>query len=114
MRLHFDGEKDTCFVDDLDFDAEGRECEADDFAQDSLIPPDTWQNAPARVQGTPGAVRELAASLRVHPAVIAGRIRREQKNYRLLTALVGLRGVRVHFPARTKVTLAERTGLRTR
>jgi HTH-type transcriptional regulator/antitoxin HigA len=98
VALHFDREREACFVDDLDFDANGHEREADEFAQDSLIPARVWQKAPARVQPTPSGVRELAASLQVHPAVIAGRIRREQNNYRLLTALVGHGGVRIHFP----------------
>jgi HTH-type transcriptional regulator/antitoxin HigA len=98
ISLHFDGEKDACFVDDLDFTAEGREREADEFAQNCLIPLEIWENAPARTEQTPRSVLDLAASLRVHPAVIAGRIRREQKNYRLLTRLVGLNGVRIHFP----------------
>lgn len=98
VRLHFDDQKDACFVDDLDFEAEGREREADEFAQDALIPADVWQTAAARVERTPIAVRSLSSTLRVHPAIIAGRIRREQKNYRLLTSLVGQRGVRVHFP----------------
>ncbi len=98
VARHFGSEEDACFLDDLDFGGAGRENEADEFAQDSLIPARVWQKAAARVQRTPSAVRELAASLRVHPAVVAGRIRREQNNYRLLTALVGQRGVRIHFP----------------
>lgn len=98
IALHFDGEKDACFVDDLDFDPEGRECEADEFAQNHPIPLEIWEEVRARVEQTPRSVQELAAALRVHPAVIAGRIRREQKNYRLLTQLVGLHGVRSHFP----------------
>ena len=98
IALHFDREKDACFVDDLDSAPEGRECEADEFAQNHLIPYEIWEKAPARVEQTPRSVQALAESLRVHPAVIAGRIRREQKNYRLLTQLVGLNGVRSHFP----------------
>jgi HTH-type transcriptional regulator/antitoxin HigA len=98
VKLHFDIEKDACFVDDLDADPEGIEVQADEFAQDSLIPPDIWQKAPARSDRTPYAVLQLADALQVHPAIIAGRIRREQKNYRLLGSLVGQREVRMHFP----------------
>jgi HTH-type transcriptional regulator / antitoxin HigA len=94
IALHFDGEKDACFVDDLDADPEGRECEADEFAQNHLIPAEVWEKARARVEQTPGSVQALADSLRIHPAVIAGRIRREQKNYRILSQLVGLNCVR--------------------
>jgi HTH-type transcriptional regulator/antitoxin HigA len=98
VRLHFEGERDACFVDDLDVDPEGLEVQADEFAQDSLIPPKNWQRASARRERTPHAVLQLAGALRVHPAIIAGRIRRERKNYRLLSSLVGHREVRVHFP----------------
>ncbi len=98
VKLHFDSEKDACFLDDLDTDPEGLEVQADEFAQDSLIPVEVWEDAPARHERTAYAVVELANRLRVHQAVIAGRIRREQRNYRLLTSLVGQRLVRVQFP----------------
>lgn len=98
VKLHFDKDKDACFVDDLDVDPEGLEVQADEFAQDSLIPAKDWQRAPARDERTPYAVLQLADTLRVHPAILAGRIRREQKNYRLLTSLVGQHLVRVQFP----------------
>jgi HTH-type transcriptional regulator/antitoxin HigA len=98
VKLHFDNERDACFVDDLDTDAEGLEVQADEFAQDSLISPKTWQKASTRLERTSYAVLALAESLRVHPAIIAGRIRREQKNYRLLSSLVGQHEVRALFP----------------
>jgi HTH-type transcriptional regulator/antitoxin HigA len=98
VRLHFDNEKGACFIDDLDVDPEGLEVQADEFAQDSLISPKNWQRAPAGHERTPDAVLQLADTLRVHPAIIAGRIRREQKNYLLLTALVGQGMVRRLFP----------------
>ena len=76
--------------------------QADEFAQDSLISPKDWQRAAARHERTSYAVLQLADTLRVHPAIIAGRIRREQKNYRLLSSLVGHREVRDHFPEADK------------
>lgn len=98
VKLHFDGDQDACFVDDLNIDPEGLEVQADEFAQNSLVAPEVWQTAPARHERTPYAVLQLADMLRVHPAIIAGRIRREQKNYRLLASLVGQYEVRKHFP----------------
>lgn len=98
VKLHLDNKKDARFIDDLDTAPQGIEVQADQFAQDSLIPPEVWENAPARRERTPSAVVALANELRVHPAIIAGRIRREQKNYRLLASLVGQGLVRVHFP----------------
>ncbi len=98
VKLHFDNEEDACFVDDLDTDPEGPEVKADEFAQDALIPAGVWAHSPTRHERTPGAVVHLASQLRVHPAIIAGRIRREQRSYRLLTSLVGQHLVRVQFP----------------
>jgi len=102
VKLHFDKEKDACFVDDLDVDPEGLEVQADEFARDSLISPKDWQRVSARHERTPYAVLQLADSLQVHPAIIAGRIRRDEKNYRLLASLVGQHEVRVHFPGADK------------
>ena len=36
-------------------------------------------------------------SFRIHPAIIAGRVRREQQNYRLLSQFVGTGQVRSQF-----------------
>ncbi len=102
VKLHFDNEQDACFVDDLDADPTGIEVQADEFAQDSLISPKDWQRASARHERTPYSVLQLADTFQVHPAIIAGRIRREQGNYRLLGSLVGHREVRVRFPEADK------------
>ena len=98
VKLHFDDEKDACFVDDLDTEPQGLEAQADQFAHNSLSPAAVWEQARARYERTAQGVVELANELRVHPAIIAGRIRREQKNYRLLASLVGQHLVRVQFP----------------
>src|SRR5690606_15614090 len=49
------------------------------------------------------AVAELARSLRIHPAIIAGPIRYEQRNYKLLSRYVGTGEVRRNFPAMQSV-----------
>jgi HTH-type transcriptional regulator/antitoxin HigA len=43
------------------------------------------------------AVVSLAKVLQVHPAIVAGRIRHEKKNYRLLSHFVGSGEVRRQF-----------------
>jgi hypothetical protein len=51
-----------------------------------------------RINGlTPMAVVSLAKVLQVHPAIVAGRIRHEEKNYRLLSHFVGSGEVRRQF-----------------
>ena len=73
------------------------ETEADDWAEEALIPNAIWKHSPARAKPTPMRVVNLASELTIHPAVIAGRVRYERGNYRLLSQFVGNREVRKHF-----------------
>jgi HTH-type transcriptional regulator/antitoxin HigA len=65
------------------------EIEADDFAQEALIPAAQWRTCVSRFTQTERAVRADAAKLGIHPAIVAGRIRREANDYTLLANLVG-------------------------
>lgn len=94
LGWHFD-EENTVFFDDLQLrEGEGaraneRELEADQIAQEALIPRALWQGCAARQYPTVTNVLALAQAANVHPAIIAGRIRHERKNYRLLSQFVG-------------------------
>ena len=83
--------------DDTDDDLKAKEKEADELAGDALIPHGVWETALARYVQTPESIRELAAELRISPAIIAGRIRWETGNYMILTELVGKGEVRTQF-----------------
>lgn len=77
----------------LDVDIDRRktgviETEADRFALDTLIPPDAW-DAQVRHLKLAAEIRAAAKRLCVHPAVIAGRLRREANDYRIHRTLVG-------------------------
>jgi HTH-type transcriptional regulator/antitoxin HigA len=91
------------FIDDLTLrDVEQghqdpREVEADEWAEEALVPSDVWQAAAARENPTPAAVLSLAKTLNVAPAIIAGRVRHERKNYRMLSHFVGAAEVRRLF-----------------
>jgi HTH-type transcriptional regulator/antitoxin HigA len=88
------------FIDDLDFEdsRDPRETEADRGARDALIPPSCrFKQTRAFRQKTPQAIRELASQLQVHPAIIAGRIRHDVRNFRMLGQLVGCKQVRSVF-----------------
>lgn len=63
------------------------ERQADDGAQAALIPPDAWAASEARITPTTENVVAFAKSMRISPAIVAGRVRREHNNYRLLTSL---------------------------
>lgn len=79
------------FYDDLDVEdsANAQEREADQIAGEALIPQEEWIRSPARNLRTPEAVYHLANRLRIHPAIVAGRIRHHYKSYRVLNRLVG-------------------------
>ena len=98
VALHLQRDQGGAFVDDLEApDDSAREREADRAAADAMIPQAEWKSF--RGQGTPSRedVMDFAASLRVHPAIVAGRIRKETQNYRLFSGLIGNRKVRVLF-----------------
>lgn len=84
------GEDDT-FMDDLDSSAstDKREAEANRLAREALIPRVSWKRSQAYLSPSKEAIDELSRKLRVSPAIIAGRIRREKGNYRLFADLVG-------------------------
>lgn len=87
------------FFDDLDVDAneDVKEREADSLAGEALIPETEWQNSPASTLRNPDAVQHLANRLRIHPAIVAGRIRHQHRSYRVLNRLVGQGQVRKLF-----------------
>jgi|SRR5690554_117122 len=84
------GEDDT-FMDDLDSSAstDKREAEANRLAREALIPRVSWKRSQAYLSPSKEAIDELSRKLKVNPAIIAGRIRREKGNYRLFADLVG-------------------------
>ena len=101
---HMDNNDGHAFVDDLTLRSlnEGqqdpREAQADEWAEEALVPRTAWETSTVREHPTPMAVLELAQALHVHPAIVAGRVRYERRNYRLLSQFVGTGEVRRQFP----------------
>ena len=73
------------------------EQEADLLAQDSLIPPEIWDAGSILEDPAPMAVLSMASAAQAHPAIVAGRVRFESGNYRLLSQFVGTGEVRRQF-----------------
>lgn len=102
---HMDHDRGCAFVDDLTLRAvagtgeDAREKQADEWAEEALLPSEIWSTSAVRERPTPMAVLHLATELQVHPAIVAGRVRHEQRNYRLLSQFVGTGEVRRHFEA---------------
>lgn len=81
------------FIDDLDrTNPESVETEADEMAQEALIPEQSWRTAKVRQTLSSDDAIAFADEIGVHPAIVAGRLRHEQKNFRLLSHLIGKKG----------------------
>ena len=103
VGLHFDGGDDDAFVDDLTLrdlggaDGDSKEAQADQWAEEALIPQSVWEASGVREGPTAMSVLNLAYEAAVHPAIVAGRVRHETGNYRLLSQFVGVGNVRRQF-----------------
>lgn len=104
---HMATARNEAFIDDLTLrDVEGvrrdvKENEADGWAEEGLIPSEVWSISRVRDNPSSLAVVELAQRLEIHPAIVAGRVRHETRNYRLLSHFVGTGEVRHQFFARS-------------
>lgn len=87
------------FTDNLDSpDEQDRiEREADDMAGEALIPQAAWEKSAARTSHLTKDVVALAEKLGVHPAIVAGRVRHETKNFRILAKPLGRGLASRHF-----------------
>lgn len=73
------------------------EQEADKIAQEALIPSKVWESLNIAETIVPRKVLALAEKLKRHTAIIAGRIRFEQNNYKILSRFMGNKEVRKQF-----------------
>ena len=81
------------FIDDLDrTNPQSDEEEADAMAQEALIPEKSWSTAKVRQTLSSEDAIAFADEIGVHPAIVAGRLRHEEKNFRLLSHLIGKTG----------------------
>lgn len=99
-HIHLHLEKDEMSFYDYDLEADTddpKEKEADEFASECLIPNAEWEKSPASTVRIPGAVNHLAEKLNIHPAIVAGKIRHDSRNYRILNRLIGHNEVKKCF-----------------
>ena len=100
---HLDTNSGSAFIDDMSLrKAEGagedpREKEADDWAEEALIPQEAWDSSVVKDRPSSMAVLSLANTLEIHPAIVAGQVRYKQQNYRLLSQFVGTGEIRRLF-----------------
>ncbi|CAE6958856.1 ImmA/IrrE family metallo-endopeptidase [Paraburkholderia domus] len=91
-------DRDETFLDNLDTTPDDkRELEANRLAKEALIPRVSWKRSDAYLSPSPESIEKLSRELRIHPAIIAGRLRKESENYKIFNELVGYNEVRKHF-----------------
>ena len=85
---HVDDEE--TFLDDLDASSEDKkESEANRLAREAFIPRAVWKRSDAYSLPSKETIDSLSREVKINPAIIAGRIRRESGNYRLFADLIG-------------------------
>lgn len=83
------------FIDDLDASSDDKkEAEANRLAKESFIPRAIWKRSDAYISPSKESIDALSRELKITPAIIAGRLRRESGNYRQFSDLIGQGEVR--------------------
>jgi HTH-type transcriptional regulator/antitoxin HigA len=96
---HFNGELEA-FVDDFSLreapsrPEDIRENEADEWAEEALIPRDLWAKADLKSHATYSGIIAFSQRIGVHPAIVAGRVRYQTRNFRAFAPLLGTGEVR--------------------
>lgn len=85
-------------LDDLEHaSTDKRESEANRIARDAFIPRSMWKRTDAYLKPSRETIVELAKELKIHPAIVAGRLRKEAGNYNQFTDLIGQGMVRAQL-----------------
>lgn len=94
--LHLQGDGCMVVVDDLEAagDRSSEERQADQLAMDAILPEKRWSAFMKRKPHSRGDIVTFAGEERLHPAIIAGRYRKETGSYKLFTDLTGQGRVR--------------------
>jgi HTH-type transcriptional regulator/antitoxin HigA len=99
VYLHLLSNKFPIFLDEKigDKTLDPLEKEANDFARNTLIPPEQWASCVSPVMTNENAVNIDAKNLNIHPAIIAGRIQFEKDDYSILRGIINHGKIRFLF-----------------
>lgn len=104
VMKHLD-DSDT-FIDDLEHNSiDKREAEANRLAREAFIPRGIWKTSDAYLNPTKDNIFALAKELKIHPSIIAGRLRSELNDYTIFNDLLGQNEVKILF--NTELTNSE-------
>lgn len=96
---HFNGET-GAFVDDFSLrerpsrHEDPRESEADEWAEEALISREQWATAGLTSHASYSGIIAFSQRIGVHPAIVAGRVRHQTRNFRAFAPLLGTGEVR--------------------
>lgn len=99
VGLHFNGAVEA-FVDDFSLreaptrHEDPREKEADDWAEQALIPRHLWATSGLTSHPSYSGIIAFSQRIGVHPAIVAGRVRHQTRNFRAFAPLLGTGEVR--------------------
>jgi HTH-type transcriptional regulator/antitoxin HigA len=104
VALHLDNDGADAFFDDLTDETKKDKCEkaADKLAADALIPESEWKAARFKRNTRTADIVAFAEKLRISPAIPAGRIRYETKDFAVFKPLIGTGKVRPMFDVQEK------------
>lgn len=94
------------FFDDEGVDTEEAiETEADDFARNALISDEIWKSSFVRYSSSKDGIQKFAKRIGIHPAIVAGRIRRERNAFKdkVLNDIVSQRILRSMLSAKAGI-----------
>jgi len=98
VALHLGREELCACVDDFETEStDPVEMAADHMAQEALIPASEWRDIQAHRGELAPKVHDVARRLRIHPAIVAGRLRRERDDFRILSGIIGQGKIRDLF-----------------
>jgi HTH-type transcriptional regulator/antitoxin HigA len=85
---HVDSDAEA-FVDDMKSSSDDRrEAEANRIASEAFIPRLTWKRSDAYLSPSRESIERLARDLRIHPAIVVGRIHKETGNFALFNSML--------------------------
>jgi HTH-type transcriptional regulator/antitoxin HigA len=98
VKEHLVKDRTEIIFDDLDNVSSDLEVKTDAAAAEALIPKSKWDFSLPRYIRTKESIEMFSAECGISTAIIAGRIRREAKDYTMFTDMVGQGEVRKLFP----------------
>ena len=103
LKKHLKKDETNIIIDELEpmqsyiGSSDPKEKEADIIAKNALIPEEYWNKVNLNAKNLAKEVVFVSEQLKIHPAIVAGRIRFEKNNYRILSQFVGRGDVKQLF-----------------